>query len=187
MHFRQFPLAAAALFVAAACAGGPRPLAEPEPVRNASIAPADAPLKYGDCVEARRRLDADPEMVLDKVPEPLAMKPAPFQKVPARAWNKDGSAVVKVEVMVDTLGRPEMNTFKVVEVSNKWFETNLRTVLPKWKFSPATVAGCKVRRVYRFTATVPSRAERAKAAQANAPAKKPAAKTAPAKAAPRKP
>lgn len=163
--------ALAALATLAACAGAPAPQPEPE-IRNARVAPAEAPLQYGDCVEARRRLDASPEMNVDRVPEPLAMRPAPFQKVPAKAWNKDGSAVVKVEVMVDTLGRPEMSTFRTVEVSNAWFAQNLRAVIPRWKFEPASLAGCKVRRVYRFSATVPSRAERAKAAAA---AKKPAA------------
>lgn len=173
-------LAAAVLLTSAACSRASDPSLVPE-AKSVRIAPAEAPLAYGDCVEARRRLAADPAMAVDRVPEPLAMKPAPFQKVPPRAWNKDGSAVIKAEVMVDTTGRADMSTFKPVEVSNAWFGQNLRTVIPQWRFSPATVAGCKVRRVYRFSATVPSRAERQRAAAARrssgsggAPAKAPA-------------
>lgn len=132
---------------------------EPQ-VRNAGVAPVEAPLAYGDCAEARRRLAERPDMTVDKVPAPLAMRPAPFQRVPSKAWNRDGSAVVKVEVMIDTLGRPEMSTFRAIQVSNPWFTTHIKSLLPRWRFAPATLAGCKVRRVYRFSATVPPRTKR---------------------------
>lgn len=147
------------LLAAGACSRAPAPATEPE-VRNVAIAPAEAPLKRGDCAEARRRVAASPDMVVDQVPEPVAMKPAPFQRPPARVWNKDGSAVIKAEVMIDTLGRAEMATFKAVQVSNPWFTANLKSVMPRWKFTPASVAGCTVRRVYRFSATVPPRTKR---------------------------
>ncbi len=136
----------------------------PEPVqpdgRTVAVAPAEGPLQEGDCDDARRRLLRDPDLTVDRVPEPVAMRPAPFQRAPARAYNRDGSAVIKAEVMIDTLGRAEMATFKPTEVSNPWFTTNLRSVLPRWRFTPATLAGCKVRRVYRFSATVPPRGQR---------------------------
>lgn len=65
--------------------------------------------------------------------------------------------VAKVNVVVDTLGRADMKTFRVVEVSNSWFADNLKTVLRAWRFTPAVLAGCKVRRVYRFSATAKAR------------------------------
>lgn len=167
LHLMRRPrhaLATLALLGAAACSHGGSG-AEPA-TRNVRIAPAEAPLAYGDCAEAGRRLAANPEMPVDRVPAPLAMKPAPFQKVPPGAWNKDGSALIKVEVMIDTTGRADMSTFRPVEVSHPWFTQNLRGILPRWRFSPATLSGCKVRRVYRFTASVPSRAERARASGA---------------------
>jgi len=172
---RRLPLLLGAITLAlAACSRSADPSPEPQPEVNARVAPAAAPLRYGDCVEARRRVAADPGLPVDRVPEPLAMRPQPFQKVPAKAWNKDGSAEVKAEVMVDTTGRADMTTFTVVTASNPWFAQNLRTVIPQWRFAPATVAGCKVRRVYKFAASVPSRAERAKAAAARTPARTPA-------------
>lgn len=155
--------AALLMLLTAACAPGARTAPEPE-VRNVRMAGAEAPLAYGDCAEAERRLASDPGMAVDRVPAPLAMKPAPFQKVPPGAWKKDGSAIIKVEVMVDTTGRADMKTFKPVEVSHPWFAQNLRTVMPRWRFSPATIAGCKVRRVYRFSASVPARTQRGKPA-----------------------
>lgn len=164
---RSVLLLAPALFAAAACSRSPNSGVAPE--SSVRVAGAKAPITYGDCAEAERRLAADPDMTVDKVPAPLAMKPAPFQKVPPGAWNRDGSAVIKVEVMVDTTGRADMRTFKPVEVSHAWFTQNLKTVMPGWRFSPATVAGCKVRRVYRLNASVPARADRAKAAAAARP------------------
>lgn len=152
------PALALPFVLAAACARTPAPETLPE--RNASVAPGDVPLRRGDCAEARRQLALRPEMTVDRVPEPLAMRPAPFQKAPPTAFNKDGSAVIKVEVMIDTLGRAEMRTFKSVQVSNPWFTANLRSILPRWRFAPATLAGCKVRRVYRFSATVPPRGKK---------------------------
>jgi len=66
-------------------------------------------------------------------------------------------AVVKVDVIIDTLGRADMKTFKVVEATNAWLVDDLKTVLPAWRFSPARLAGCKVRRVYKFSMTAPPR------------------------------
>ena len=132
---------------------------------HASQSPADqevgariaGPLHYGDCVEARRRAALQPDLEVERIPAPLAMKPAPFQRVPESAYRKDGSAEIKIDVVVDTLGRAEMKTFKVVKVSNKWFTDNVRGVIPKWTFTPALLAGCKVARVYHFMSSVPAR------------------------------
>ena len=117
-------------------------------------------VSYGDCVEARKRAAAKPDLDVDRVPSPIRQRPAAFQKMPAavRSQLEKKGAVVKIDVLVDTLGRPDMKTFKVVEVSNPWFADNLRGVLPAWRFSPALLAGCKVRRVYKFSATAKPRA-----------------------------
>lgn len=86
------------------------------------------------------------------------MKPAPFRDTPESAFRKDGSAEIKIDVIVDTLGHPDMKTFKVVKVSNKWFTENVRRVMPKWTFTPAVLGGCKVPRIYHFMSSVPRRA-----------------------------
>jgi hypothetical protein len=117
--------------------------------------PASASIKSGDCVEARRRAAAKPDLDVDRPPAPTRQRPAAFQSMPApvrAAVDKQG-AVVKVDVVVDTLGHADMKTFRVVESTQPWFAENLRSVLPAWRFSPARLAGCKVRRVYKFSAT----------------------------------
>jgi hypothetical protein len=53
-----------------------------------------------------------------------------------------------------------MRTFTVVKSSNKWLTQNVKTVLPKWTFSPAQLAGCKVPRVYHFMASAPARGKK---------------------------
>ncbi len=122
---------------------------EIKPARIASTG-----LRYGDCVEARARAAANPSLDVERLPAPVAMKPAPFAGYPKSALRKDGSATVKVDVVIDTLGRADMSTFKVVEVSHPWFERNVRGVIGKWTFTPAQLAGCKVARVYHFMATL---------------------------------
>lgn len=122
-------------------------------------------VQAGDCVEARRRAAAKPDLEVDKLPEPVRQEPRPFLRMPAKVRqqvDKKG-AVVKVNVVIDTLGRPLMKTLKVVNSSpDKWLGENIRSIIPRWKFTPAELAGCKVARVYKFSATAPSAAERRK-------------------------
>lgn len=148
-QFVSLVLAALAL---AGCAhsSGQDPLSE----KGARIA---GPLAYGDCLEARRRAALQPDLQVDRIPAPVAMKPAPFQGMPDAALRKNGSADIKIDVVVDTLGRADMWTFKVVNVSNKWFTNNVRGVIGKWSFTPALLAGCKVPRIYHFMSSVPPR------------------------------
>ena len=88
------------------------------------------------------------------------MKPAPFDRMPESALRKNGSAEIKIDVIVDTLGRADLKTFKVVKVSNKWFTESLRGVIGKWTFTPALLAGCKVPRIYHFMSSVAARSAR---------------------------
>ena len=139
----------------AACASGGPSMQEEKPVRVASMGGGGG-IKPGDCPEARRRALAKPDLDVDRLPAPVAMSPKPLQKVPPSALRKDGSADVKADVIIDTLGRADMKTFKVVSASNPWLATNVKTVIAKWKFTPAELAGCKVPRVYHFMASAPA-------------------------------
>lgn len=149
-----------AIALAVACAKTP-PQTEPEiavqPPQNVRIAPAERPVAAGDCAEAVRRAVAKPDLAVDRVPSPLMAKPAALQKPPRSALNKDGSAIINVDVLIDTLGKADMKTFTVVKSSNRWLTDNVKGVLPKWTFSPAELAGCKVPRVYHFMASAPAR------------------------------
>jgi hypothetical protein len=144
------PLLAA---LTAACASSN---AQPDtrPVRVAGMA---KPLAHGDCPAARRLAADNPALDVDRNPTPLAMKPAVLQpgKIPPGVIGAKG-AVIKADVTIDTLGRADMKTFKIVESSHPWLSAHVKNAIPKWKYTPAELAGCKVARVYHFSATAPA-------------------------------
>ena len=156
MRLTQRLLIAIGPVIFAGCAHS-SPASSPAPETQTAARVAGA-LKYGDCEEARRRAALEPDLEVERIPAPVAMKPAPFQRVPESALRRDGSAEIKIDIVIDTLGRADMKTFKVVKVSNKWFVENMRAVIGKWTFSPALLAGCKVPRIYHFMSSVPPRA-----------------------------
>lgn len=139
----------------AACRSG----APPETMSNARVMTGSG-VSAGDCVEARRRAADKPDLDVDRLPAVTAQNPKPFQRMPAtvRALVAKQGASVRADVVIDTLGRPVMSTFTVVESKpHPWMGQNIRSIVPRWKFSPAELAGCKVPRVYKFSATAPKR------------------------------
>jgi periplasmic protein TonB len=52
---------------------------------------------------------------------------------------------VLVQFVVDTLGKPEMATYKVLKASNELFAQEVHRVLPYYKFYPAEAGGRKVK------------------------------------------
>lgn len=121
---------------------------------------AEAAIKPGDCAEARRRAAADPDLAVDRLPE-LVSGPQPFVPTPASVQadiDKNGMSF-KADVVIDTLGRARVGTLKVLETSNEWFPRNLKALLPRMRFSPAMLAGCKVERVYKVLASAPAKSK----------------------------
>ncbi len=101
----------------------------------------------------------EPDLYVDRLPTPVRQSPRALQRVPSnvRAHMDSAGATLKVEVQIDTLGRADMGTFKVVESSHPWLTANVKSVLPSWRFTPPKLAGCSVKRVYKFSATAPPR------------------------------
>lgn len=141
-----------AALVLGACASNSDPdLVPDQPVR---IAPPLAAVKRGDCPEALRRAAAHADLAVDRLPTPRALMPAPLpgksmpEAVRAAMYN-----AVKITVLVDTLGRPDMRTFAVVRSTHPWLATSVKSAVAKWKFEPAELAGCKVPRQFEWGAT----------------------------------
>lgn len=110
------------------------------------------------CIIARENAALDPRLDVERVPTPLRMVPPPIRRpVPRTAVRRDGSSVLKVEVLVDTLGKPDMTTFKAIESTSAWLTTGARNAIAQWTFEPALLNGCKVPRYYQFAATSPPR------------------------------
>lgn len=139
----------------AACRGG----LQEDTATNVRPMSGGTGVSYGDCAEALRRAAADPDLDVDSVPRPVTQRPRAFASMPSAVKthiNTKGSAV-KVDVVVDTLGRADMKTFKVVQSSHPWLAENLRASIPGWRFRAARLAGCKVPRIFHFSATSKSR------------------------------
>jgi hypothetical protein len=144
------PLLAA---VTIACAAPPSAEPESRPVRIAGMA---KPLAHGDCPEARRLAAERPDLDVDRLPTPTVQKPPALEprNVPPGVVGAKG-AVIKADVIIDTLGRADMRTFRIVQSSHPWLSAHVKNTISKWKYAPAQLAGCKVARVYRFSATAP--------------------------------
>jgi outer membrane biosynthesis protein TonB len=138
-------------FTLGACAT--KKTAEPE-TRNAQmLAPPN-----DSCELAREDAALDPRLDVERVPAPLQMVPPPIRTpVPRSALRRDGSSSLKVEVLVDTLGKPDMSTFTVIESTSAWLTTGARNAIAQWTFEPALRNGCKVARYYQFVASSPPR------------------------------
>lgn len=133
--------------VALACSTAPRN-------RNAELL---APPK-DSCVIARENAAENPRLDVERVPTPIKMDPPPVRHpVPRPALRRDGSSSLKVEVLVDTLGKPVMSTFVVIESTSAWLTTGARQAIARWSFEPALLHGCKVARYYQFSASSPPR------------------------------
>ena len=147
--FSRASLATAFAVVVAAGCGGVRTTPELE-VKNARVAAAEP---VATCDEWVRRAVADPELSVERVPAPVAMKPAPLPRpLPKGVVGKDGRAEVRIRVLVDTLGAADMRTFSVVKSTHPTLTRSVRTAVAKWQFTPAEVAGCKVPRNFNWAA-----------------------------------
>jgi hypothetical protein len=134
----------------AACASSASETNTKPEVSSVRVAGIDAPLARGDCKEAVRRAVEKPDLDVEKVAAPLAMKPTPIdpKKMPKGVADKNGFYEINFRVLVDTLGKADMKTFTVVNTTHPWLGTSVKSAVAKWTFSPAEVAGCKVPRMY---------------------------------------
>jgi TonB family protein len=73
--------------------------------------------------------------------------------MPPGVAGRDGVAEIRIKVLVDTTGRADMRTFKVVRSTHPTLTRSARNAVAKWKFRPAMVGGCKVPRTFNWGAT----------------------------------
>jgi hypothetical protein len=136
------------LFAALACGGGRTNV--DETATPARLAPPDPVVT---CAEWVQRATADPEIAVERVPEPRKLEPAPIpRRLPKGVVGRDGKAEVRIRVLVDTLGAPDMRTFTVVKSTHPTLTRSVRAAVSKWTFVPAEVGGCKVPRNFNWGA-----------------------------------
>lgn len=88
------------------------------------------------------------EFQVERPATPMADNPRPSYPDMLRSAKVEGE--VLAQFVVDTTGRPEMNTFKVLKSSHDLFTTSVKTALVNWRFHPAEVAGRKVKQVVQY-------------------------------------
>ncbi len=152
MNFRR-PAALAVALALAACAPPPPPL---------SVAPAPLPPASSDlCYLVQADVARHPSLEVDRAPDVATYDPRPLQPprggYPRGVIRRDGTTRVKVSVVVDTAGRPDMTTFTIVETTHPWLAANLKALIPRWTFTPAVKSGCAVTGLWVFSASPGSR------------------------------
>jgi TonB family protein len=80
---------------------------------------------------------------VEKMAESLPGNPEPAYPGILRQTRQEGKVVASF--VVDTSGRADMSTFKVLESTNALLTNEVRKVLPQYRFRPAEIGGRKVR------------------------------------------
>lgn len=93
------------------------------------------------------------EFQVDRPARPSSDNPAPVYPPSLRAAGIVGAAVV--QFVVDTAGRVDMSTFKVLASDHDLFTTAVREQLPAWRFTPAEKGGHHVPQVVQKPFTFP--------------------------------
>jgi len=75
----------------------------------------------------------------------LAREGNPPPKYPSMLESAQVEGEVLVQFVVDTSGKAEMSTFKVLQTKNELFVSEIRRVLPFYRFYPAEAGGHKVK------------------------------------------
>ncbi len=146
MTLRLIAACSAALALAA-CKPAAPPTPAPEPV-----ALTDSSL----CNLVQAEAAKEPSLNVDRTPDVVKYDPTPLAPpkggYPRGVIRRDGTTKVKVSVVVDTAGKPDMGTFTVIETTHAWLSDNLKSLIPKWQFTPAYKNGCRVAGLWVFTA-----------------------------------
>jgi hypothetical protein len=147
----RLSIAFAATLALSACTPPPPP---------APLAPEPAPVALASddlCYLVQAEAAKSPGLEVDRAPDVVKYDPRPLMPpkggYPRGVIRRDGKTLVKVSVVVDTTGKADMATFTVVETTHKWLGDNLKSVVPKWTFTPAMKNGCRVAGLWVFTAT----------------------------------
>lgn len=74
-----------------------------------------------------------------------SISPRPSARRAAKAADEDAL----VQFVIDTLGRPDVTSFKVLLARDRAIATEARDALPRWRFRPATRGGCLVPQLFQ--------------------------------------
>jgi len=86
-----------------------------------------------------------------QVEKPAAAAPNnPAPVYPEFLKNGGVEGTVLAQFVIDTMGRADMSTFKILQATHDQFSAAVRAVLPRYRFIPAEVGGRKVKQVVQL-------------------------------------
>lgn len=85
------------------------------------------------------------EFQVEKPAEPKGSNPTP--KYPSLLEEQGVAGEVMIQFVVDTSGKVELNSVKVLKSTNDLFSNSVKNVLPELRFLPAEAGGHKVRQL----------------------------------------
>ena len=74
----------------------------------------------------------------------------PNPKYPSMLESSRVEGEVLAQFVVDTMGKADMSTYKVLQASNDLFASSLKATLPQWRFYPAEAGGHKVKQIVQL-------------------------------------
>lgn len=74
----------------------------------------------------------------------------PNPKYPSMLETSRTEGTVLAQFVVDTLGRADMGTFRVLESTNELFSSSVRAAIQQWRFYPAEAGGRKVKQIVQL-------------------------------------
>ena len=90
-------------------------------------------------------------LLADQVEIPVGLdRRSPLPRFPQSLRNAGVEGMVRVSFVVDTLGRVELETVRVVESSHPAFALAVQATLPRVRFTPARIGGHAVRQLVEF-------------------------------------
>lgn len=77
----------------------------------------------------------------------LARQGNPSPRYPSMLESSRVAGEVVAQFVVDTTGKADMATLRILQSSNELFSAALESVIPRWRFLPAEAGGRKVKQV----------------------------------------
>ncbi len=90
-------------------------------------------------------------LLADQVEVPVVLDPrSPLPRFPQLLKDAGVEGIARLSFVVDTLGRVELGTVRVLETTHPAFAVAVQAALPRMRFAPARVAGRAVRQLVEF-------------------------------------
>lgn len=77
----------------------------------------------------------------------LARDGNPAPRYPSMLESSRVAGEVVAQFVVDTTGKADMATFRILQSNNELFSAALESVIPRWRFLPAEAGGRKVKQI----------------------------------------